>query len=411
MKKSVLFFKTYKNLFFILGISLFIIFLAADIYLYFYFTPRCSDFKGDANGDRKIDDNDIGHINSYFAGGELNCRENADINEDGSVDIYDGEELLSYFSRGNKFSPDSGSGGAGEGTGTTGESGDGSGNADDGSGEIDRSQGAFDFWKDYFSNLFGVNEKEEDKPGNNAGDKPGNDAGDKPGNDAGDNGAGGENTGEEQNPYSNDLGSNYQYGGGGGSEQQSTNSCTNNPAFPVCNGELSCSIEVGCDCYQECSNDANWCWGSANKFYTCQSSCAVSGKYAPSSHDCCIGLEYLNGECTKEKIIGVKFVSCDTNPVGQCDGVKLSCDLGYACDCNEECASNICSESGKCIYIAGIKPADDTYTEEPSSSPTPTSSSSQSGSPIGFSLFEEKPFYQRLSGWVTKTITGWFTSE
>mgnify|MGYP001558755409 CR=1 FL=1 len=391
MKKSVRFFNRYKkffgkykNIFIILGIIFFIIFLAADIYLYFYFTPRCSNFKGDANGDRRIDESDIEHLNNYFSGGELNCKKNADVNEDGRIDIYDGEALLNYFSRSGKFSPSS-SGGTGTSEGSSASSGDG--------GEVDKGAGAFAFWKDFFSKFFAPKDKQQepDKPSdikNQPDDEQPADNTQSPGTETGDSAQTTSSPEPQQNPYEN-------------TQPQLPISCSNNP-FLACNGaELSCSSGVRCDCYQECSDSARWCWGSANsasntfKIYACQSSCAVSGSYAPSSHDCCDGLSYVNGQCLSP--LGIVKPSCSNNPSG-CDGAELSCDIGTACDCDTECISNTCSADGKCISQPVV--------DYSSPVPSPTSSSS----PISFST-EEKPFYQRLLGWVSKTITGWFTSE
>ncbi len=352
MKREVDSSNRYKNIFIIFGIVLFVIVASGSIY-YFRHIPRCTDLKGDANGDGRIDENDITHINGYFRGEGLNCRENADVNEDGVVDILDGREFVAYLAFDESFSPAGGSG-----------SGQGAGEASDESSE--------------------ANEVIDDS------------------------------SRDVEDSTEEDRLEQYR-----GSEIV----CENNP-ISQCDDNLDCTSGVECDCSQECKTD--WCWGSSERTYVCQISCATAGSYAPNSRDCCQGLKYLGGLCVLPKT----RIDCNNNPPGD-DSSELSCDLGYKCDSPGECASNLCS-SGVCIpeSVGGGGGTSSSGSESPSSpapppdsgsgsgsgggaggSPSASGSPSGSGSPISFSPAGEKPFYQRLVGWLTKTITGWFTSE
>ncbi|RLG80236.1 MAG: hypothetical protein DRO09_03380, partial [Thermoprotei archaeon] len=59
--------------------------------------------------------------------------------------------------------------------------------------------------------------------------------------------------------------------------------CESNPEG--CQFGLACPDGSECDCGAECEN--NWCWGESSESFTCHSTCAPCGTYAPSASECC----------------------------------------------------------------------------------------------------------------------------
>ncbi len=76
--------------------------------LFFLIEGRCGNLQGDANGDGAVNNLDVKQLKDFIDGKKLNCKENADFNSDGRVDILDGRALTTYLLSGKdeRFSPD-----------------------------------------------------------------------------------------------------------------------------------------------------------------------------------------------------------------------------------------------------------------------------------------------------------------
>jgi len=59
--------------------------------------PICNDLKGDANGDGKIDNQDITHITDHLEGNIIYCESNADFNSDGTISLKDASDLSEFL--------------------------------------------------------------------------------------------------------------------------------------------------------------------------------------------------------------------------------------------------------------------------------------------------------------------------
>ena len=369
------------------------------VYIFILSDSKCSDTKGDANGDGKVDNFDVLHVKGHLDGGILNCKTNADFNNDGEINALDSRSLINYLlEQGRQYankdliptSPDTGE------------------DDQDNVRLIERDEG------------FSPDLSRDDEPDFSADDTLGLSAITCDNNPAPDctkrlscelgqecdcpqecasgllcfdeecialeseitcdNNPSGLNAEldcavGERCESGAECASNSCWGtslgiytcqesdscvpegsyasswedcchplslSGGKCVVTPSATCDNN--LPGIDESLSCPLGSKCNARSECI-EGSYCWGTSYEVYTCQSSCAPEGSYysGGSYDDCCPGLTYVNKKCT----VPASSATCFNNPAESCDDA-LGCSSGTRCDCNEECFSRLQCISGIC---------------------------------------------------------------
>jgi len=122
-------------------------------------------------------------------------------------------------------------------------------------------------------------------------------------------------------------------------------SCGTNPS-PSCDLSLSCANDVDrCDCGGECTG--TFCSGNLVNDYSCKSTCAQDGKFAPSLIDCCNDWDPITEICETQVVVETCFdlIWNQDETFTDCGGsiCIARCANSEECIIHSDCISNFCA--------------------------------------------------------------------